>query len=292
MIKSMTGYGRNEQTIDNFDVSIEIKSVNHRYADYNIRVPKYYSFLEEKIKSHLQKNIARGKVDVFVSVYKTIDDSKEISLNSSLAESYINALRTLATDFGIKDDISVSTVARYNDIFEVNHKAEDEAELWGRVITVLEHALEGFLDMRTREGEKLATDMLMRNDLIRTELKRVEEIAPQTVIEYREKIEQRIRELLENATIDENRLLTETAIYADKLSITEEIIRLSSHLDEFDLIMKQGEAVGRKLDFLLQEMNREINTIGSKSNNLDIAKIVVNIKSELEKIREQLQNIE
>ncbi len=292
MIRSMTGYGRNEQTIDNFDVSVEIKSVNHRYSDYNIRVPKFYSFLEEKVKSHLQKNISRGKVDVFISVYKTVDDSKEILLNSSLAESYITALRTLATDFGIKDDISVSTVARYNDIFDVKHKDEDESQILNMVIAVLDSALEGFLEMRTREGEKLANDMLMRNNLIRNELKRIEEIAPQTVIEYREKIEQRIRELLANATIDENRLLTETAIYADKLSITEEIIRLSSHLDEFDLIMGQGEAVGRKLDFLLQEMNREINTIGSKSNNLDIAKIVVNIKSELEKIREQLQNIE
>jgi len=288
----MTGYGRSEQTIDNFDISVEIKSVNHRYSDYNIKVPRYYSFLEEKIKTHLQSFISRGKVDVFVSIYKTVDDSKEIAINPALAKSYIDALRTLAADYNIKDDISVSSVARYTDIFDVKRVSEDEEELVGRTLTVVKSALDGFLEMREREGKKLADDMLMRNSQIREDLKEIEKIAPQTVIEYRQKIEDRIKELLSGTPVDENRLLTETAIYADKLSITEEIIRLHSHLDEFDRIMGLGDAVGRKLDFLLQEMNREINTIGSKSNNIEIAKIVVNVKSELEKIREQLQNIE
>lgn len=292
MIRSMTGYGRSEQTIDNFDISVEIKSVNHRYSDYNIKVPRYYSFLEEKIKTHLQSFISRGKVDVFVSIYKTVDDSKEIAINPALAKSYIDALRTLAADYNIKDDISVSSVARYTDIFDVKRVSEDEEELVGRTLTVVKSALDGFLEMREREGKKLADDMLMRNSQIREDLKEIEKIAPQTVIEYRQKIEDRIKELLSGTPVDENRLLTETAIYADKLSITEEIIRLHSHLDEFDRIMGLGDAVGRKLDFLLQEMNREINTIGSKSNNIEIAKIVVNVKSELEKIREQLQNIE
>jgi len=292
LIRSMTGYGRSEQTIDNFDISVEIKSVNHRYSDYNIKVPRYYSFLEEKIKTHLQSFISRGKVDVFVSIYKTVDDSKEIAINPALAKSYIDALRTLAADYNIKDDISVSSVARYTDIFDVKRVSEDEEELVGRTLTVVKSALDGFLEMREREGKKLADDMLMRNSQIREDLKEIEKIAPQTVIEYRQKIEDRIKELLSGTPVDENRLLTETAIYADKLSITEEIIRLHSHLDEFDRIMGLGDAVGRKLDFLLQEMNREINTIGSKSNNIEIAKIVVNVKSELEKIREQLQNIE
>jgi len=292
MIKSMTGYGRSEQTIDNYDISVEIKSVNHRYTDYNIRVPRCYSFLEEKLKSYLQDYISRGKIDVYVTVYKEIDDSKEIMLNPALCQSYIEALRKIAKDFNIEDDITVSTVARYNDIFDVKHKDEDEGQILTNVKIVLDAALEGFLDMRIREGKKLAEDMLMRNELINSELQKIKEIAPQTVVEYRQKIEARIRELLGECPVDENRLLTETAIYADKLSITEEIVRLQSHIEEFSRIMASGEPVGRKLDFLLQEMNREINTIGSKSNNLEIAKIVVNIKSELEKIREQLQNIE
>lgn len=292
MTKSMTGYGRAQQTIDNFDISIELKSVNHRYADFNFRVPRHYNFLEDVIKNHLKNYVSRGKVDVYVSIHKHIDDSKEISLNTALTKSYIDALEKISEKFGLINDVSVSTVAQFGDIFDITHKEDDEDELLKRVMTVLDDAVEGFLDMRTREGEKLSADMIMRNGTIRSELKKIEIIAPQTVVEYRDKLENRIKELIGDASVDENRLLTETAIYADKLSITEEIIRLQSHLDEFDRIMAQSEPVGRKLDFLLQEMNREINTIGSKSNNIEIAKIVVNIKSELEKIREQLQNVE
>lgn len=292
IIKSMTGYGRSQQLIDHYDITAELKSVNHRYGEYNIRVPRSYSFLEEKIKAYLQKQIARGKTDVFITIHKEMDDTKEVELNAPLAKSYIAALRKLGEEFGLQDDINISTVARYSDLFTVKHSPEDEDKVLALVLTVLDKALDGFLDMRVREGKRLADDMLMRNGLVREELKKIEQLAPQTVVEYRAKIEERIRELLGDAPVDENRLLTETAIYADKLSIVEEIIRLHSHLDEFDRIMQNGEAVGRKLDFLLQEMNREINTIGSKSNNLAIAKLVVNVKAELEKIREQLQNIE
>lgn len=292
MIKSMTGYGRSEKVIDNYEISVEMKSVNHRYADYNIRVPRSYSFLEEFVKSYLQKYISRGKIDVFVSIKKQQDDTAEITLNKPLAESYVKALRSIAEEFGVKDDISVSTVARYNDIFEVVRTPEDEEKIKEMAKEVLSEATFGFIEMREREGKKLADDMVARNDVIRSMVKKIDEIAPTTVIEYRNKIEERIRELILDAEVDETRLLTETAIFADKLCINEEIVRLTSHLDEFDRIMGTGAAVGRKLDFLLQEMNRETNTIGSKSNNLEIAKLIVEIKSELEKIREQLQNIE
>ena len=292
MIKSMTGYGRCEKIIDNYEIAVEIKSVNHRYADYNIRVPRSYNFLEEYIKAVLQKYIARGKIDVYVSVKKQQDDTTEIALNKPLAESYVKALKSIADEFGVQDDISVSTVARYNDIFEVIRTPEDEDAVKAKVSEALDEAAASFIEMREREGKKLADDMVARNGVIRSMVKKIDEIAPTTVIEYRKKIEERIRELIADAEIDETRLLTETAIYADKLCINEEIVRLSSHLDEFDRIMGTGVAVGRKLDFLLQEMNRETNTIGSKSNNLEIAKLIVEIKSELEKIREQLQNIE
>ncbi|OQB13350.1 MAG: hypothetical protein BWY15_01814 [Firmicutes bacterium ADurb.Bin193] len=292
MTKSMTGYGRAVKTIDNFDISVEIKSVNHRYADFSLRVPRHYGFLEEHIRSYLKERISRGKVDISVTVRKSVDDSKEILPNIALAKSYIDAFSRISDEFGIQNDITVTSLTRFSEIFEITHKEDDEDELLSRVLTLTEEAVEGFTAMRVREGEKLAADMLMRNRIIAEELSKIEALAPKAVIEYREKIEARIKELLGDAPIDENRLLTETALYADRLSVTEEIVRLKSHIVEFDRIMAQNEPVGRKLDFLLQEMNREINTIGSKSNDLEITRIVVNIKSELEKIREQIQNIE
>jgi uncharacterized protein (TIGR00255 family) len=288
----MTGYGRSQQIIDNFEITVEIKSVNHRYTDFNFRISRNYAFLEEPVKAFLKGYVSRGKVDVHISVQKQMDDSKEVSLNIALAKHYIDALKALGEHFGIENDIKTSTMARFGDIFEVSRKQDDEEEIIKLVLTVCKEAADNFIQMRLREGEKLAADMLMRARLIGRELDKIDEIAPSTVVEHRQKIEQRIKELLGEVPVDENRLLMETAILADKLSITEEIIRLRSHLDEFEHILNQDEAVGRKLDFLLQEMNREINTIGSKSNNLEIAKLVVNIKAELEKIREQLQNIE
>ncbi|MDR0405793.1 MAG: YicC family protein [Clostridiales bacterium] len=292
MTKSMTGYGRGQRTIDNFDILVEIRSVNHRYADFNFRVPRHYGFLEEHIKNHLKNYISRGKVDVTVSVHRHADDSKEIVLNDALAKSYIDALRRLSTEFGVRDDISVSTVARFGDIFDSVHKEDDEDALLARVLAVTDEAAAAFTDTRAREGAKLAADMLARNSSIRAELTKIEEIAPRAAAEYREKIERRVKELLGDCPIDENRLLTETAIYADRVCVAEELTRLHSHLDEFDRAAALDGPIGRRLDFLLQEMNREINTIGAKANHLDAAKVVVNIKSELEKIREQLQNIE
>ena len=292
MIRSMTGFGRCEKTVNNYDISVEIKAVNHRYADYNIKLPRVYNFLEEDVKKYLQQYIVRGKVDVYLTIYKELDDSKEIILNEALAESYVKALKRIAERFDVRDDISVSSVARFNDVFDVKHTEEDEEIVRSSVLEVLGEALSGFIAAREREGQKLAADMIARVDLIRNEVIRIEKIAPDTVIEHKNNIEQRIRDLLGDATVDENRLLTETAIYADKLSVNEEIVRLKCHLEEFDRIMDKGDAVGRRLDFLLQEMNRETNTIGSKCNNLEISNIVINIKSELEKVREQLQNLE
>ena len=292
MIRSMTGFGRCEKTVNNYDISVEIKAVNHRYADYNIKLPRVYNFLEEEVKKYLQQYIVRGKVDVYMTIYKELDDSKEIVLNEVLAESYVKALKLIAEKFDVRDDISVSSVARYNDIFDVKHSEEDEETIKTSVLEVLGEALCGFIAAREREGQKLATDMIGRVALIKDDVCKIEKIAPDTVIEHKNNIEQRIRDLLGDVAVDENRLLTETAIYADKLSVNEEIVRLKCHLDEFDRIMDKGDAVGRRLDFLLQEMNRETNTIGSKCNNLEISNIVNNIKSELEKVREQLQNVE
>lgn len=292
MIRSMTGFGRFENTVNNYDISAEIKAVNHRYADYNIKLPRIYNFLEEDIKSYLQQYIKRGKVDVYISVYKELDDTKEIVLNESLAKSYVDALKLIAEKFDVRDDISVSTIARYNDIFDVKRSEEDEDLIRQSVLDVLKNALDGFMSAREREGEKLAKDMIERIGTVKNEVLKIEKIAPDTVIEHKNNIEQRIRELLGNVPVDENRLLTETAVYADKLSVNEETVRLKCHLEEFDRIMKMGDAVGRRLDFLLQEMNRETNTIGSKANNLEISNIVINIKAELEKVREQLQNLE
>lgn len=292
MIRSMTGFGRCEKTVNNYDISVEIKAVNHRYADYNIKLPRVYNFLEEEVKKYLQQYIVRGKVDVYMTIYKELDDSKEIVLNEVLAESYVKALKLIAEKFDVRDDISVSSVARYNDIFDVKHSEEDEETIKTSVLEVLGEALCGFIAAREREGQKLATDMIGRVALIKDDVCKIEKIAPDTVIEHKNNIEQRIRDLLGDVAVDENRLLTETAIYADKLSVNEEIVRLKCHLDEFDRIMDKGDAVGRRLDFLLQEMNRETNTIGSKCNNLEISNIVINIKSELEKVREQLQNLE
>ncbi|MDD4690358.1 MAG: YicC family protein [Eubacteriales bacterium] len=291
-MRSMTGYGRCEMTVDGMDVSVEIKSVNHRFADYSIRVPRYYGFMEELVKKFLQQYISRGKVDVYVSISDKNDDSKVITLNTAMAEGYINAMRELVDKYGIKDDISASSISRFSDIFDVEYKEEDEETIFARIIPALEEAKEKFINMRKREGDKLTADMLMRKAIIEEKLAKVEELAPNTVDEYKAKLEARISELMEGITIDESRVMTEIAIYADKLCVTEETVRLHSHLKEFEHILSKEEAAGRRLDFLLQEMNREVNTMGSKCNDLEIGKCVVDMKTELEKIREQLQNLE
>lgn len=291
-MQSMTGYGRCEKSIEGMDISVEIKSVNHRFADYNIRVPRYYGFLEDKIKKYLQGHISRGKIDVYISIINKNDDSRQISLNTALAGGYVSALKELAEKYELSADISVSTIARFIDIFDVEYKEQDEDTLFEELKVVLDEGVSGFVSMRMREGEKLKEDMLMRKKLIEKYLNRVEELAPQSVDDYKAKLEARIGELIGDAKIDQSRVMTEIAIFADKLCVTEETVRLHSHLIEFERILSMEDAVGRKLDFLLQEMNREVNTMGSKANDLEIGRCVVDMKTELEKIREQLQNIE
>ena len=292
MTKSMTGYGRSELQEDHKDVFIEIKSVNHRYIDFSIRVPRYYSFLEDKVREHLQKSIFRGKINVYVAIESHNEDAKTVLLDEGMAASYINVLQQLKDKFGLKDDLSVSNVARYTDLFKIEKKEEDQEELWAVVKKALDAAVEDFVAMRIREGGRLKGDLIERGAYITKIIEEIESRSPEIVEEYREKIEARIKELLQNVPIDENRLLTEAAIFADKIGITEEVVRLKSHIAELYQILNNEGSVGRKLDFLIQEMNREINTIGSKANDLYISKRVVDVKSEIEKMREQIQNIE
>lgn len=292
MIRSMTGYGRSEQIVDGRAVIVEIKSVNHRYFEFSCRTTRGYSFLEEKLKSFLQGRITRGKVDAYISVEALESAQTQVLVNHSLAEGYVQALRELAERYGLRDDISVSTVSRYSDIFSVHKAPEDEEAVWNSVQQAAEEALKNFLAMREAEGERLRADVLSRAGTIMKLVDEIETRSPQTVAEYQERLRQKIQELLGDNTVDEQRLLTETAIFADKVAVAEETVRLRSHFRQMEEMMKTDAPIGRKLDFLVQEMNREANTIGSKAVDSKIAYLVVDIKAEIEKIREQIQNIE
>ena len=291
MIRSMTGYGRSEQIVDGRAVTVEIKSVNHRYFEFSCRTTRGYSFLEEKLKSFLQGRITRGKVDAYISVEALESAQTQVLVNHSLAEGYVQALRELAERYGLRDDISVSTVSRYSDIFSVHKAPEDEEAVWNSVQQAAEEALKNFLAMREAEGERLRADVLSRAGTIMKLVDEIETRSPQTVAEYQERLRQKIQELLGDNTVDEQRLLTETAIFADKVAVAEETVRLRSHFRQMEEMMKTDAPIGRKLDFLVQEMNREANTIGSKAVDSKIAYLVVDIKAEIEKIREQIQNI-
>lgn len=292
MIRSMTGFGRCEDTINGRDIIIEIKSVNHRYFEFSSRIAKGYGFLDEKLKSYLQNRIYRGKIDVYVSVETLEDTDSQVLVNHSLAAGYVNALHELAQRYSLRDDISVSTVSRYSDIFTVHKAPEDEEIIWNAVKEVTNKALDSFICMREAEGARLKTDVLQRAETILVTVGKIEERSPQTIIEYQQKLEQRLSEMLGGSNIDEQRILTEAAIFADKIAVAEETVRLRSHFEQFSNMMNSNEAVGRKLDFIVQEMNRETNTIGSKCIDSKMAYMVVDIKAEIEKIREQIQNIE
>lgn len=292
MLKSMTGYGKRETVADGKKIFVEIKSVNHRYSDYNIKVQRHLGFLEDKIRKCVSADISRGKVDVYLNVENYETEDKEIRLNKQLAQNYIDVLNQLRDEFGLEDDISVSNVAVNTDIFQTERVEVDEEQLWKSVKEVLDGALDEFVAMRSREGERIEKDLCERVEYMRTLVKSVEERSPQTVKEYNDRLYDKIKEVLDGREIDESRVLTEVAIYADKVAVNEETVRLSSHFDEFDAIIGNGEPAGRKLDFLIQEINREVNTIGSKANDIEIAKLVVTLKGEIEKLREQIQNIE
>lgn len=292
MVRSMTGFGRYTAIVDGRNIIVEIKSVNHRYFEFSSRVSRGYGFLDEKLKSYLQTKIARGKVDVYVSV-ETLDDGEvQVLINHDLADAYVKALKELAARYDIQDDISVSTLSRYSDVFSVHKAPEDEEKVWNAVKVVLDQAYASFMTMRETEGKKLEEDILSRAKSILTIVEKIEERSPQTLKEYRERLLARLQEMLGDVKIDEQRVLTEAAIFADKIAIAEETVRLRSHFDQMKAMVSSGEAVGRKLDFLVQEMNREANTIGSKATDSQIAHMVVDIKAEIEKIREQIQNIE
>lgn len=295
MMKSMTAFGRARGTEGGKDITAEIKSVNSRYLDCSVKISRAFSFLEERVKPYLQsKGLSRGKIDVYIGVDVVESAGAEIAVDAALAEGYLNALRELRDTFSLRDDISVMSLARYGDIFTVKKPEEDAERDWADIRTVLDEAIEQFLSAREREGANIEADLCGKISGIRGIVDKIEELSLGDAADYRVKLEERIHKMLSdnNILIDEGRILTECAIFADKIAIDEELVRLRSHFDAFNEYCESGEPVGRKLDFLMQEMNREINTIGSKCNNSNIARYVVDVKTELEKVREQIQNIE
>ncbi len=290
MIKSMTGYGRSKQLLEGYEINAEVRSVNHRYFDCTIKLPKYYSFLEDKIRETAKNYLTRGKIEIYLYIKKKEEDEKEISINKALSDNYMKILSQLRADYGIKDEISLSTLTRFSDIFEIENKEADEEKITALVLTVLEAALEDISQMREREGERIKADLENRLSQIGKLAGMVEERFPQIVKEYENRLLGKLRCIL--STVDEQRVITEAAIFADKITTSEETVRLKSHIKEFGALLNKSGAVGKKLDFIVQEMNREANTIGSKANDLETSKMVVELKSEVENIREQVQNIE
>ena len=295
MICSMTGFGRCRKTVGGLDITVEIKSVNSRFLDCNTKISRAYGYLEERVKPYLSsKGVSRGKVDVLILVEVTDSANTEISLDEGYLKGYLDALYRLRDTYGLKDDISVMSVARNQELFRVKKPEEDIERDWACVKEVLDQALDAFLSVRAREGERLAVDMRQKIENIRKNVDKIEALSATDVASYRQRLAERIREALgdNQITPDETRLLTECAIHADKVAVDEELVRLRTHFAAFDGILSGREPVGRKLDFLLQEMNREINTTGSKCSDAGIAHLVVDVKCELEKIREQIQNLE
>lgn len=292
MIRSMTGYGRHQAVVNGWDVTVEIKSVNHRYFEYSSRLPRTCGFLDDKLKIYLQQHIARGKVDVYVSLDAVETADSVVSVNMPLAMAYRDALAEMGEALDIRNDISLMNIARFPDVLTVRKSEADEDAIWDAVKTVAASALQKFIAMRELEGQRMREDVLNRRQTILDAVAIVEEQSPKTVRDHMEKVEARMRELLGAVTVDEQRLLTEAAVFADKIATAEETVRLRSHLDQLQTLLTADEPVGRKLDFLVQEINRETNTIGSKAQDLKLAQVVVDIKAEIEKIREQIQNIE
>ena len=292
MVKSMTGYGRAVETVNGREFTVELRSVNNRYLDCSVRLPRLLSFGEDAVKQAVKQSVSRGKVDVFISVRSEGSEEVSVSLNDSVLEGYLTAMRKMVADFGVADDISVSTVSRLPEVFTIEKPEVDEEQLLADLMGVVHKALEGYDAMRCTEGQALDRDLRSRGQTILELVAQVEQGNAQTVADYRARLEAKLKEVLENTAIDESRILTEAAIFADKVAVDEETVRLRSHLEQMNAMLTAGGAVGRKLDFLLQEMNREANTIGSKCTDVRLARIVVEIKAELEKIREQTQNIE
>ena len=292
MIKSMTGYGRAVETVNGREFTVEHRSVNNRYLDCSVRLPRILSFGEDAVKQAVKATVSRGKVDVFITVRSEAGDEVQVSINKTVLEGYLTAMRQMVTEYGVADDISVSAASRLPDVFLVEKPQVDEEQLQNDLMAVVAKAIAGYDAMRCTEGAALDQDLRSRGNTILDYVALVEQGNGKTVADYRARLEAKLREVLENTNIDESRILTEAAIFADKVAVDEETVRLRSHLQQMNTMLDGGGAVGRKLDFLLQEMNREANTIGSKCTDVNLARIVVDIKAELEKIREQTQNIE
>ncbi len=292
MIKSMTGFGRGEYSRDGKEFTVEIKTVNHRYSDIFVKMPRQIGFLEDRVRELVGKAISRGKIDVFITYYNHSEDSKHVVFDEGLAKAYVSAVEALRDKFSLADDISVSLISKYPDVLRVEQAEDDEDLLWSMLKEAVDNAVASLIHMRGIEGEGLKNVLLERADIIENVIGEIAKRAPEVPKEYKAKLNARIKELLEQQVVDESRIAVEVALFADRCSIDEELVRLGSHFGQMRQILSMDQPVGRKLDFLVQEMNREINTIGSKANDLNITRLVVDIKSEIEKIREQIQNIE
>ena len=292
MIKSLTGFGRAVAETDGYVITVEIKSVNHRYFEFSSRIPRQYGFLDDKLKSYINSRVSRGKVECYVSIDALNTEAAQVVVNNTLASAYVSALKELSKNYDLKEDFGASTVARFQDVLVVKKADEDEEKIWNYVKSVTDTALDKFIAMRTVEGEKMKNDISSRADYILSCVEYIEKRSPETVKEYNDKLVERVHDLIGDVSLDEGRVIQEVAIYADKVAVAEETVRLRSHLDQLKAFINADEPVGRKMDFLVQEINRETNTIGSKANDVDIARKVVDIKAEVEKIREQIQNIE
>lgn len=292
MPKSMTGYGRSKMLFGAREITVEIRSVNHKFFEFSSRVPRQYGYIEDKLKALFSASISRGKVEAYVSISTNDGSDVSVEVNTPLAENYISALRKANSTLNLTDDITLTRLFGIPDIFTVTKAETDENELWEEVRATASAALEGFVDMRRREGERLKADILTKLDYIEETVAKIELRSPEVTKEYRERLYQKLCDILQDKNIDEARILTETAIFADKTAVDEETVRLKSHVASFRELLELDEPIGKKLDFLVQEMNREVNTTGSKCSDLTITKMVVDLKSTIEKVREQIQNIE
>ena len=291
MIKSMTGYGKASLKTEDREYQVEIKSVNHRYLDISVKIPRQLSYLEEDIKKEISKKIKRGKIDVFIVFENNSLEGKTIKINQELAKAYIAELRKLAEEEGLQADIPVNEIAKYPDVLKIQNNEEDK-ELQKELLSVVEEATKNLFEMRTIEGRKMAEDISKRIDFIQEKIEEITQFSTRLIEEYVVKLEERIKQILKNKEVDKERLAQEVVIYADKCSIQEEVTRMNSHILQLRTLLNTEGVIGKKLDFIIQEMNREVNTIGSKANNLDITNRVVDLKTEIENIREQVQNIE
>lgn len=292
MVKSMTGFGRAVKELDGYVITVELKSVNHRYFEFSSRCPRQYGFIDEKIKSFVNSRVERGKIDCYVGIEALNTESADVVVNHTLASAYVKALKEMAQSYDLKEDFGASTISRFSDVLVVKKAEEDKEKIWTLVKEVASEAIDKFIEMRQTEGKRMHDDVYSRSSFILDCVSYIEERSPETVKEYNDKLVQRVHDLIGDVSLDENRVIQEVAIFADKVAVAEETVRLRSHIEQLRGFLDSDTAIGRKMDFLVQEINRETNTIGSKCNDVDIARRVVDMKAEIEKIREQIQNIE